>query len=133
MFFSTRENANATPSFLPSAFEQALLRVNERDGFSDAVTFAAEQAGCEFLFEVPGTLFDQDGGRAAVIRSCISEGDNNEKPNCILYIIFDGEDGVIRILEEFEAPGSLQAMTQSYSRVLEFLSGMPISSGRALN
>ncbi|MCF6321984.1 MAG: hypothetical protein L3J32_09480 [Rhizobiaceae bacterium] len=133
MFFSSPENKNPPSSFLPSAFEQALLQVNERDGFSDAVTFAAEQAGCEFLFEVPGTLFDQDGGRAAVIRSCIDQREDGEKPNCILYIIFDGEDGVIRILEEFEAPGSVQAMTHSYSRVLEFLSGMAISSGRALN
>lgn len=124
MFFPA-QNANiSTGSFLPRAFEQALLQVNRSDGFSDAVSFAAEQAGCEFLFEVPGSLFHQNGGRAAVIRSC-SDLDNSP---CILYIIFDGEDGVIRILEEFEVPGSVQAMTHSYSNVLELMANISPSS-----
>ncbi len=119
MFFSP--NHNDTYSFLPGAFEQALLRVNESDGFYDAVTYAAEQAGCEFLFEVPGSLFGQTGGRAAVIRSCPERNEDGYFENCILYIIFDGDDGVIRILEEFEVPNSIQAMTHSYSTVLELL------------
>lgn len=133
MFFSSDYNETNSYSFLPGAFEQALLQVNEGDGFCDAVTFAAEQAGCEFLFEVPGSLFNQDGGRAAVIRSCPKPVANGMQENCILYIIFDGDDGVIRILEEFEVPNSIQAMTNSYSNVLEFLGNMPDAITRPLH
>jgi len=133
MFFSNHDDKNNARSFLPRAFEKALLQVNECDGFSDAVTYAAAQAGCEFLFEVPGALFDGEGGRAAVIRSCVEPKDDGTQGQCILYIIFDGEDGVIRILEEFEVPGSLRAMTHSYSKVLEFIAETPLSSVRALH
>lgn len=124
MFFSPHDHSTSSHSFLPGAFEQALLQVNESDAFSDAVMYAAEQAGCEFLFEVPGSLFDHSGGRAAVIRSCPDFKNPKDDEVCILYIIFDGDDGVIRILEEFEVPNSIQAMTHSYSNVLEHLAEM---------
>ena len=131
MFFSPNNDDLYARSYLPGAFEEALLQVNERDGFCDAVTFAANQAGCEFLFEVPAELFDHRGGRAAVIRSCSTPGENVDK--CVLYIIFDGDDGVIRILEEFEVPGSVQAMTNSYSAVLEYMAGIKSASGSPLH
>ena len=124
MFFSPNSNETVSNSFLPGAFESALLQVNEGDSFYDAVSYAAQQAGCEFLFEVPGSLFNQDGGRAAVIRSCPNNNGGDQLEKCILYIIFDGDDGVIRILEEFEVPNSIQAMTHSYSNVLELLTNV---------
>ena len=130
MVNSTLPNHVATKNFFPSAFEQALLQIGESDGFSDVVIYAAEQSGCEFLFEVPGSLFNREDGRAAVIRSCPT---GSEGENCILYIIFDGDDGVIRILEEFEVPNSIQAMTHSYSKVLEYLSDLPGSIMRPLH
>ena len=119
MFFSSQHNEPYSRSFLPDAFEQALLQVNENEGFGAAVTFAASQAGCEFLFEVPAQLFNHSGGRAAVIRSCPADDDSQD--SCVLFVIFDGEDGVIRILEEFEAPASVLAMTSSYSNFLEIM------------
>ena len=119
MFFSSHDREPYSRSFLPDAFEQALLQVNENEGFGAAVTFAANQAGCEFLFEIPAQLFNHSGGRAAVIRSCPVKNDIQD--NCVLFVIFDGDDGVIRILEEYEAPASVLAMTSSYSNLLEVM------------
>ena len=120
MNYSHQNRNSDSHSFLPVAFGQALLHVNQTSGFYDAVSFAAEQAGCEFLFEVPGALFGEDSGRAAVMRS-LPQAPNQ---SCIIFVIFDGDDGLIRILEEFEVSGSAQAMVNSYSSVLEQLSGL---------
>ena len=118
----SHQNQNSgSPSFLPVVFGQALLHVNQASGFYEAVSFAAEQAGCEFLFEVPGALFGQESGRAAVMRS----RPQTANKSIIIYVIFDGDDGLIRILEEFEVSGSTQAMVDSYSKVLEHLTDIP--------
>jgi hypothetical protein len=126
MNYSHQNQNSGSPSFLPVVFGQALLHVNQSSGFYDAVSFAAEQAGCEFLFEVPGVLFDQDHGRAAVMRSLAQPQYPDQ--NRIIYVIFDGEDGIIRILEEFEVTGSTQDLVYSYSKVLEQLTDLPATA-----
>ncbi len=133
MFFSPHERSRTFNSYLPIAFERALLSVGERDGFAQAVTIAANEAGCEFLFEVPSALFGENSGRAAVIRSCQNFKSNNGRETCNLYIIFDDDDGIIRILEEYEVPNSVQAMTNSYSTVLEIIASDNGKSRRPLH
>ncbi len=126
MFTSRQGQSTRQVSLLPRAFEQALLRVNQSVGFSEAVTHAAELADCEFLFEIPGALFGDEDGRAAVMRPFTNtNGSLNSKSNKsdILYVVFNGKNGVIRIIEAFEVPLSIHALTHSYSRVLEFLAG----------
>ena len=121
---SGHNQSNPAISHLPKAFELALQRVNQSDGFNEAVSYAAGLADCEFLFEIPGALFGDEDGRAAVMRSlAVTKARdwvtlNDEH---IFYIIFDAKNGLIRIIEEFEVPLSIHAMTHSYSRVLEFL------------
>jgi hypothetical protein len=124
MYTSGRNQSNPAISHLPKAFELALRSVNQNDGFYEAVSYAAELADCEFLFEIPGALFGDEDGRAAVMRSlAVAEGRDCVRLNDehIFYIIFNAKNGVIRIIEEFEVPHSIHAMTHSYSRVLEFL------------
>jgi|GEM_PF-7013598 len=121
---SGHDQSNPAISHLPKAFEMALRRVNQRDGFNEAVSYAAELADCEFLFEIPSALFGDEDGRAAVMRSlAVAKSrdwtDLNEEQ--IFYIIFDAKNGLIRIIEEFEVPISIHALTHSYSKVLEFL------------
>lgn len=110
-----------TSNFYPAAFEQALMQVHESDGFSHAVNYAVNEAGCEFLFEVPAMLFDREGQRAAVIRR---QSPENSAEDPVLFVIFDNSEGVVRILEPFEVPDNVQRMTSSYSNLLEHLSGL---------
>ncbi len=140
MYTSAHNQSNPAISHLPEAFELALRRVNQSDGFNEAVSYAAELADCEYLFEIPGALFGDEDGRAAAMRSlimtdvmdCVRLDDEH-----IFYIIFNANSGVIRIIEEFEVPLSIHAMTHSYSRVLEYLANdfgnASISSQRELN
>ncbi|MCP4182458.1 MAG: hypothetical protein GY761_03970 [Hyphomicrobiales bacterium] len=140
MYTSAHNQSNPAISHLPKAFELALRRVNHSDGFNEAISYAAKLADCEYLFEIPGALFGDEDGRAAVMRSLIM----SEVTDCaklddehIFYIIFNASKGVIRIIEEFEVPLSIHAMTHSYSRVLEYLANdfdnATISSLRELN
>ena len=52
MFTSRHDQNGRASAHLPEAFEQALRRVKQTDEFNDAVTYAAELADCEFLFEI---------------------------------------------------------------------------------
>ena len=124
MHTSGHNQSNPAISHLPKAFELALRRVNQSDGFSEAVSYAAELADCEFLFEIPGALFGDEDGRAAVMRSlAVTEGTESVilDDEYLFYVIFNAKIGVISIIEEFEVPLSIHAMTHSYSKVLDIL------------
>ncbi|MEC9342245.1 MAG: hypothetical protein VYD64_00215 [Pseudomonadota bacterium] len=85
--------------------------------FLDTIFSAAHQAGCELLFEVPGALFSDPGGRSAAMR-CGSRQDAE-----LFFILFNAADGAIRVLEESDVPESVLDFTRSYAGVLGLIAG----------
>ena len=88
---------------------------NVYDGieFLDAVNDAAETAGCRFLFEIPGTLFDQPDYRAAAV--LYDRGDETGEK---VFILYNKEFGTIQILSEAEVDGQALRFVDSYANVL---------------
>ena len=85
---------------------------DEPQEFHTAVENAAENAGCEFLFEIPGALFGTEGSRAAAIRM------NPENFSKMSFIICDTKSGVIQVLDQEEAPARVSRFVKSYANVL---------------
>ncbi len=84
--------------------------------FNNAVLEAADNAGCQFLFEVPAGLFGLKESRAAAIRLNVF----NERDQ-LAFIVCDTETGVIRVLSGDEAPTNVIRFVQSYAHVLSLL------------
>jgi hypothetical protein len=80
------------------------------DRFMDAVILAAEQAGCDMLFEIPAFLLDSDAERAAAV-SCGPGGE-------IFFILFDAAQGKILVITASEVPRSVIGFARSYAGVL---------------
>lgn len=76
----------------------------------DAVILAAEQAGCDIMFEIPAFLLDSSAERAAAV-SCGPGGE-------IFFILFDAAQGKILVITAAEAPHSVIGFARSYAGVL---------------
>lgn len=76
----------------------------------------ATRAGCTFLFEIPGHLFDAPGHRAAALVYVTSDRDPE-----MLYVLCDETDLSISVLTEHEASDDVEAFVRSYGGVLSVL------------
>ncbi len=112
---------------VPAKIERELTVARARIGFRGAVIEAAQAAGGEFLFEIPAIAFGAAGGRAAVIRP-----HGQDRCDTLIYVLCGEADGLIEILNEDEVPAPVAAMTWSYARVLEQLSGQAPAAGWSL-
>lgn len=80
--------------------------------FLSTVHKAAQQAGCELLFEIPSALFQDPAGRSAAMRF----GGHGEAE--LFFILFNAANGAIRVMEEGEVPAIVLDFTRSYAGVL---------------
>ena len=95
-----------------TSIREALETTTDEAGFFETVARAADKAGCEFLFEVPGALFSSPDTRAAAIR-CGESTSIGE-----VFILFNRENGVIRLLTGDEVPDEVTRFVRSYAAVL---------------
>jgi hypothetical protein len=94
----------------PKAMEEALRDVSIGEKFFDAVSHAAENAGCSMLFEIPAMLLGGKGDRAAAI-SCGPAQD-------LMFIVFDSKNRKINVISASEVPETVLDFTRSYAGVL---------------
>ena len=87
----------------------------KQQGFNNAIVEAADNAGCQFLFEVPAEFFGFEESRAAAIKLNASHEENQ-----LAFILCDRETGVIHVLSDNEAPSSVIRFVESYANVLSF-------------
>ncbi|MEZ5871906.1 MAG: hypothetical protein R3D32_08665 [Nitratireductor sp.] len=117
------EPANSRSATALSALERAMHGAaldgesgeNSSERFFELAWRAAEHAGCELLFEIPPVLFGDAAGKAAAIR-CREE---SESP--LLFIVFDPEQGNMRLLRGDEAPERVIDFTLAYAGVLSLI------------
>ncbi len=83
--------------------------------FNNAILEAADNAGCQFLFEVPAELFGFEDSRAAAIKLNVYNEDNQ-----LAFILCDRETGVIHVVSNDEAPSGAIRFVESYANVLSF-------------
>jgi hypothetical protein len=95
---------------VPKAMERALQDMSIGEKFFDAVSHAAENAGCSMLFEIPAMLLGGKGDRAAAI-SCGPAQD-------LMFIVFDSKTGKISVISASEVPETVLDFTRSYAGVL---------------
>ncbi|MEM9278549.1 MAG: hypothetical protein AAGA76_08235 [Pseudomonadota bacterium] len=81
---------------------------------------SAEQSGMEFLFEIPGALFELPGHRVAVLNA--STGSEKHDHVFVLYAM---NEGIINVLNYDEIPDQAKRFFHSYVSVLSCLSDMP--------
>lgn len=107
----------------PSAALVCHTDIKNPHDFSNAILEAADNAGCQFLFEVPSELFGFEESRAAAIKlNARSEHDE------LAFILCDKETGVIHVVSNDEAPERVIRFVESYANVLSFIQADNITS-----
>lgn len=129
MFSSANSNRHSD-NFAPAASNPAVHAISRDSEFWNAVSQATERAGYKILFEIPGAIFSDDkridvDSKAAVLSSRNSHIGENK--NDTLFVIFNAEEGIVHILEDFEVPQSIRAFADSYSQLFEYLIKYPAS------
>jgi hypothetical protein len=100
---------------LPQALAATMSGISLGDQFFEAAYRAAEQAGCEMLFEIPSLFLSDPDGRAAAIRC----GNADEAE--LFFFVFRPESQSIRVVAASEAPESVLHFTRSYAGVLTLI------------
>jgi len=98
--------------------ENALVNLPEFNAetvFTDSIVEAALNAGCEFLFEIPGGLFGFKEACAAAVRLNAFENDGQ-----LAFILCDENTGQIYVLGNDETPIRVRRFVQSYANLLSF-------------
>ena len=110
----------ATPSINPLVHQTGFESPPE---FNHAILEAANNAGCEFLFEIPGDLFGFEETRAAAIKlNAFSEDDQ------LAFILCNADTGTIHVLSNDEVPSKVIRFVESYAAVLSLLQNSKITS-----
>ncbi len=104
----TTEQSHSPVTRIREAVEAGI----DETGFFETVARAADKAGCELLFEVPGALFATPDTRAAAI-SCGEHTSIGE-----VFILYNRDNGVIRVLTGDEVPEEVTRFVRSYAAVL---------------
>ena len=101
----------------------SLPNINSQTVFTNSIIEAAQNAGCEFLFEIPASLFGFEETRAAAVR--LNAFQNNDQ---LAFILCDKNTGQIHVLSNDEAPNSVLRFVQSYANVLSFFKNSELTS-----
>lgn len=118
----TTENASKNPALISDEVVSNSLLVNlhqflddvpEDGDFLEHVIEVAKDAGCQFLFEVPGSLFEEPDYRAAAV---IQDLDDEETQT--IFILCSQEAGTIQLLHEVEVEPEVLGFVESYANVL---------------
>ena len=100
---------------LPQALAATMSGISLGDQFFEAAHRAAEQAGCEMLFEIPSLFLADPEGRAAAIRC------GNAEEAEFFFFVFRPNSQSIRVVAASEAPETVLDFTRSYAGVLSML------------
>jgi len=98
------------------AFFQQVDRTDFKQDFLEFVSKTAKSAGCYFLFEIPGSLFEKPEYRAAAV---VQEFD--ELGEHLVFILCNQEKGTVEIYDEVEVPDHIMKFVSSYANVLTCL------------
>lgn len=94
-------------------------QADRESNFLEMVAETAKSAGCLFLFEIPGSLFDKPNFRAAAV---VHEFDEMEEH--VVFILCHQERGSVEIYDETEVPDHVMGFVSSYANVLSCLQGL---------
>lgn len=100
-----------------------LVNFNNPHDFSNAILEAADNAGCQFLFEVPAELFGHEDSRAAAVKLNASCEDDQ-----LAFILCNTHTGIINVLSNDEAPARVIRFVESYANVLSLLQTNSLTS-----
>lgn len=96
---------------------------NNQAVFTNSIIEAAQNAGCEFLFEIPARLFGFEETRAAAVRLNAFQNDDQ-----LAFILCNKSTGQIHVLSHDEIPDRVLRFVQSYANVLSFLKSSAVTS-----
>jgi len=91
--------------------------------FTNSIVEAAQNAGCEFLFEIPASLFGFEETRAAAVRLNTFENDDQ-----LAFILCNKNTGQIHVLSNDETPIRVRQFVKSYANVLSFFKTSEVTS-----
>lgn len=106
--------------------ENALISLpdlNNQNVFTNSIVEAAQNAGCEFLFEIPASLFGREDTTAAAIKLNAYQNDDQ-----LAFILCDKNTGQIHVLGNDETPNGVLRFVQSYANVLSFFKNSELTS-----
>ncbi len=104
----------------PSQRQKARIRKIFQKGFKDeefanVVSEALCDSNCNFLFEIPGVLFEKPLAKAAVIQSCGADG------NSCFFIVHDMQKKSTKFLDSNTVGQNILQLTHSYANLLACL------------
>lgn len=123
MQYKDHKNAYEKHSF---SLENALVclpRLNTEAVFTNSIIEAAQNAGCEFLFEIPASLFGFEETQAAAVRLNTFENDDQ-----LAFILCNENTGQIHVLSNDETPIRVRQFVKSYANVLSFFKTGDVTS-----
>jgi hypothetical protein len=123
MQYSGHDNTHKMNSYNSENSLVALPDLNNQAVFTQSIIEAAQNAGCEFLFEIPASLFGFEETRAAAVRLNVFQGNDQ-----LAFILCDKNNGQIHVLSNDEAPNRVIRFVQSYANVLSFFKHSEITS-----
>jgi hypothetical protein len=123
MQYSGHDNTHKMNSYNSENSLVALPDLNNQAVFTQSIIEAAQNAGCEFLFEIPASLFGFEETRAAAVRLNVFQGNDQ-----LAFILCDKNNGQIHVLSNDEAPNRVLRFVQSYANVLSFFKHSEITS-----
>lgn len=123
MQYSGHYNTYQTNSSNSENAMVALPDLNNQAVFIRSIIEAAQKAGCEFLFEIPASLFGFEETRAAAVRLSASQGNDQ-----LAFILCDKKTGQIHVMSNDETPNRVLRFVQSYANVLSFFKNSDITS-----
>ncbi len=123
MQYSGHDKTHQTNSYNSENPLIALPDLNNQAVFTRSIIEAAQNAGCEFLFEIPASLFGFEETRAAAVRLNVFQGNDQ-----LAFILCDKNNGQIHVLSNDEAPSRVIRFVQSYANVLSFFKNSDATS-----
>ncbi|MGI9352650.1 MAG: hypothetical protein ACR2O3_13885 [Rhizobiaceae bacterium] len=112
LFARNRESKN---SIIP-VFE-AVMEMDQSLDVVQILQRTAERTDCDFLFEIPGALFELPDHRAAVLKSAAEDSKHDH-----VFVLCGENKGITGILNFDEIPEQAQNFFYSYVSVLSCLS-----------
>ena len=108
-------NRDTEHSIIP-VFE-AVMEMDQSLDVIQILERTAERTDCDFLFEIPGALFELPNHRAAVLRSAPEESKYEH-----IFVLCGEDKDIVGILSFDEIPEQAQNFFYSYVSVLSCLS-----------
>ena len=93
--------------------QNSLDNIPEDGDFLEHIIKIARDEGCQFLFEVPGSLFEEPDHRAAAVFQEL-----DDEATRTIFILCSQKLGTIQLLNEVEVETEVLGFVESYANVL---------------